>query len=800
MSRKLVLLIILVLVISSVISLSFHIPSANATISIEGHITSDTTWTPVDTYRVVNDTYIDSNASLTIEAGVHVNFDDNVSLIVEGGLNASGTESNPVIFTSSRVASNPPDPYAGAWKTIEFKGNSTEQLTLKHTKVEYAIHGITINSPKLATIEKSEITNCSESGIKLLGENNVLIRENNITKNKNGIAGGITTYTDIHSGIIFTNNIISENQENGIYLLSYTPREGKRCIRNVTFSSNTISSNGINGACLFAYGGGGRSDIYNVNFSSNTILENWGNGVYASAQDYCKSSIFNLILTNNTVLANKQKGVWINRVNANVSDNTLSHNLYGISLSSSSNSVISGNKIANNTYGVQLEDSSKNVVRQNIMSNNSYNFDLRSDELSEFVNWVGSSNLVDGKPVYYWINKHDAEVPLDAGYVVLVNCTNIRVRNLTLTKNNPGISLANTRNSTIFWNNIANNDVGISLYSSSYNAISGNNITENNSEGVYLFDSSDCNIVSGNNITNNSYGLRLLSSCSNNHVSGNRIANNNNSGVFLYQSCDNNTFFGNNITSNIDGIHLFNSSNNNISENHIVNNRNGTVLSNSSNNTFCHNNFINNSKQVIMQTPNITDFWDNGVEGNFWSNYIGVDSNRDGIGDTAYKIDENGKDNYPLMGVFSDFNATSEWHVQIICNSSISNFQFNGTAISFTATGENGTTSFCRMCVPKDLMDGPYIVLVNGEEVSHTLLSCSNNIHSYLYFAYNQSIQEILISQQSLTFEITQLLVVATALILIAVTLVVIIHKRKHNIPTEENAQLRITQQQSSWC
>jgi hypothetical protein len=106
MSRKVILLILMILGISGVIA--FHrLPVAKAIIWIEGHITSDTTWTPVDTYRVINDTYVDPGVTLTILPGVHVQFADGFSLIVQGSLNATGTDANLIIFTSSRATPQP---------------------------------------------------------------------------------------------------------------------------------------------------------------------------------------------------------------------------------------------------------------------------------------------------------------------------------------------------------------------------------------------------------------------------------------------------------------------------------------------------------------------------------------------------------------------------------------------------------------------------------------------------------------------------------------------------------------------
>jgi len=146
----------------------------------------------------------------------------------------------------------------------------------------------------------------------------------------------------------------------------------------------------------------------------------------------------------------------------------------------------------------------------------------------------------------------------------------------------------------------------------------------------------------------------------------------------------------------------------------------------------------------------------------------------DGIGDTPHLMRFDNEDNYPLMGMFSDFNATSEHHVQTICNSTISDFKFNGTAISFNVTGETDTTGLCRICIPRALMNETYQVFVNGTEVQCNLLPCSNTTQSYLYFTYNLSTQEVIIIPEFSSFLLP--------LFMLSTLLAVIVYRRKHII------------------
>jgi parallel beta-helix repeat protein len=246
-----------------------------------------------------------------------------------------------------------------------------------------------------------------------------------------------------------------------------------------------------------------------------------------------------------------------------------------------------------------------------------------SNVLSYFIHDIDTSNLVNGKPIYYLINQQNLTIDPNAyqniGYLALVNCTHMIVENLTLQGNSEGLLVAYTGDTRIVNNYITNSLYGIL--------------------GIDLYG----NTLSGNNITGNLVGISITgwwNTLFNNNITNNTSPEFGGVGVLFNTFSEDNAMVGNDIGSNGVGVYLFSSDNN----------------------TFYHNNFVNNTEQAVSTDelgPPPND-WNEEYPwgGNYWSNYNGTDLHRgpfqnetgpDGIGDTYYPMNQNNSDRYPLM-------------------------------------------------------------------------------------------------------------------------------------------------------
>jgi len=320
--------------------------------------------------------------------------------------------------------------------------------TAQGTSVAFS-RGIDLSGRSNVTIKNMEVKGRAwvdrSSGIYLSYSSNISIYGNNITNYIFGIVVGYSNYNSIVG-----NNITGADRFSG---------DG---IELVFSNYNSIVGNNV----ADVHSGIVVGDSSNNSIFGNDVTNTWF-GI-----DIFNSSSNNSIYENNITES----------INAGMTLGTTSSDIFG-------------NTVTSNFQGILL-GGSDNMLRNNVMADNTYNF-----YVSPSVNDVDASNTVDGKPIYYWVNHNDEEIPSDAGYVALVNSRNITVEGLVLRNNGQGVLLANTTNSQIVNNNLTNNVRGIEFFASPNNTISNNNIT-NNYYGIWFSESSN-NVIYHNNFINN---------------------------------------------------------------------------------------------------------------------------------------------------------------------------------------------------------------------------------------------------------------------------------------------------------
>jgi parallel beta-helix repeat protein len=546
---------------------------------------------------------------------------------------------------------------------------------------------------------------------------------------------------------------------------------------NIT--DNIIIGNGLMGICL--------NKSSNTLIAGNEVKQNDGDGIVL-LYSYNNSLIENTIMANNfgihayssnqnnilnnTLIENDLGGINLFSSSGNqlISNNLAINNGTGIILDySSDNNTLSDNTItATEGYGLVMGSSTNNILRSNNLTGNKHNFYCQASRpnLSDFLNDIDTSNTANDRPIYYLINRQELLIDqftfANIGYLALVNCTNITVQGINFSQNGQGLLLAFTNNTVVKHIQATRNNHGIQLMTSINNTITNNTLLDNNEDGIMLDYSSNENVVAYNVIENSSNGIRMVHQIDDNYIIGNTIINNT-IGLSCYSFNVQNTMKNNVFTNNVQGISMFRECDNNtVVQNTIADNAEGLYLNFCSQNSIFNNNFINNTVHAMSQ--NSTNAWDNGYPngGNYWSNYAGVDADHDGIGDDAYVVDSNNMDNHPLMGVLYNFEVATEDHqvydTQVVSNSTISNLallqwlsspsqymQPGQKYIHFFVDGESGTTGFCRVLIPRNVLNGTYTVLVDWQEVQAREIPGSNSTYASLYFTYEHSVHEVAI-------------------------------------------------------
>jgi parallel beta-helix repeat protein len=538
-----------------------------------------------------------------------------------------------------------------------------------------AYGGISLEHSANTTVVGNIITSNALFGIDILYSGYNLIVNNSVAGNGHGIV----FYGNSNDNVL-RNNSMSGNAYNfGLIVRGETMNwlsgySGRKGIVNDVDTSNTVD---------------GKPIYYWVGRHDEQVPSDAG---YVWLDDCSNITVKNLNLSHNI------EGIlllWAN--NTVIEENQINQNGYGIWVELSENNTFSSNILANNSYGIVLGDSSRfTTMRNNSISGGQINFTVDPydfstgsiwNDNSELINDIDLSNVVDGKPIVYWIGQHNTTVPSDAGCVKLINCTNIVINGLDLTNNWEAISIKSSSDILISNSLIGNTVYGIKVESSSiiydlesrtwvWTFPSANVTVQNNT----LFDddvacelkypTADC-LILNNTLERNPVGI-LAYGLENSTIAGNTVKLSNMSfypfpsyelhhfvypefqvdrtpevssleiGGILQESGAFNTIYDNTVEDGYFGILAIDYGLNGQGPGNLV----------------CHNNIINNVYQWGRLDSGYS--WDFGYPsgGNYWSDYSGKDISSgpsqnmlgsDGIGDTLYYGDR-----YPLISVYND--------------------------------------------------------------------------------------------------------------------------------------------------
>ncbi len=310
--------------------------------------------------------------------------------------------------------------------------------------------------------------------------------------------------------------------------------------------------------------------------------------------------------TNTTIIVERD-GITLDGAGYSITGHSLNYG-YAVDISNRTNITIKNLVVNQFGIGVAMQHAQSNILTSNIMS-------------------TFSAFMLDKADNNYIANNTSIQ-----GYGIYGSGSNNQILNNSFSGGLSG----------------GGNGMGI-LLTGSHNTISYNTVAHGVCIELYCQDS----VISYNTVLNGYSGL-LLVGAANNLVYGNILRNITTDSpsieaeaLYISDSSTNNTIFENTFEKNAIAVSLgaqvVTSVWNNVSSNHLY-----------------RNNFLNNVQNVWIAPGVPVNYWDNGQQGNYWSDFQGVDSNHDGISETPYIITANNSDNHPLMQPFSNPTGSNQ--------------------------------------------------------------------------------------------------------------------------------------------
>jgi parallel beta-helix repeat protein len=130
----------------------------------------------------------------------------------------------------------------------------------------------------------------------------------------------------------------------------------------------------------------------------------------------------------------------------------------------------------NNNHGILLSNCKNCVIKNNVFDDGG--LDLFGFEKEHFIHTI-EANTVNGKPLYYFIDKFNFNVPSDAGQIIFVDCDSTRVKNVKINNTSTGILIAFSENIKVERSEFNKNNRGVFLYYSTRCNFNFNNFIDN---------------------------------------------------------------------------------------------------------------------------------------------------------------------------------------------------------------------------------------------------------------------------------------------------------------------------------